>query len=252
MKIAIVSGASSGMGREFAKQFDDKNLDEIWVIARREDRLKELQTNLLTPVRVFSFDLLKESSFEVFKLILKQEMPDIKYLVNAAGFGVFGDSSMDLEIVNNMIDLNIKALVNMTYICIPYMSRGSQIIELGSSSSFTPLINFNIYASTKAFVLHFSNALYQELKPKGITVTVICPGWVKTEFFKEANPKLAKHAPRFTRPLYKAEKVVNKAIHDSDRGKMISIPGAFTKVHYIKAKYAPKKVLMTLWKLMQK
>lgn len=79
MKIAIVSGASSGMGREFAKQFDDKNLDEIWVIARREDRLKELQTNLLTPVRVFSFDLLKESSFEVFKLILKQEIPNIKY-----------------------------------------------------------------------------------------------------------------------------------------------------------------------------
>lgn len=252
MKIAIVSGASSGMGREFAKQFDDKKLDEIWVIARREDRLKELQANLSTPVRVFSFDLLKESSFEVFKHILMQENPNIKYLVNAAGFGVFGDSSMDLELVNRMIDLNVKALVNMTYLCIPYMNQGSHIIELGSASSFTPLINFNIYASTKAFVLHFSNALYQELKPKGIHVTVICPGWVKTEFFKEANPNLTKLAPRFTKPMYKAEKVVNKAIRDSQAGKMVSIPGTFTKIHHITAKFTPKKVVMGLWKLMQK
>ncbi|NBK96621.1 MAG: SDR family NAD(P)-dependent oxidoreductase [Erysipelotrichia bacterium] len=252
MKIAIVSGASSGMGREFAKQFDDKHLDEIWVIARREDRLRELQADLLTPVRVFSFDLLKESSFEVFKHILTQENPTIKYLVNAAGFGVFGDSSMDLEIVNKMIDLNIKALVSMTYLCIPYMNKGSHIIELGSASSFTPLINFNIYASTKAFVLHFSNALYQELKPKGIKVSVICPGWVKTEFFKEANPKTARHAPLITRPLYKAEKVVRKAIADNEKGKMISLPGAFTKIHYVKAKFAPKKMLMGIWKKIQK
>lgn len=252
MKIAIVSGASSGMGRQFATQFDDKHLDEIWVIARREDRLKELQANLSTPVRVYSFDLLKESSFEVFKHILMQETPDIKYLVNAAGFGAFGDSNMELELVNKMIDLNIKALVNMTYLCIPYMKRGAQIIELGSISSFTPLVNFNIYASTKAFVLHFSNALYQELKPRGIKVTVICPGWVKTEFFKEADPKAAKHAPFIIRPMYKAERVVKKAISDSTKGKMISLPGAFPKIHYISAKYMPKKLLMKMWKLIQK
>lgn len=252
MNIAIISGASSGMGREFAKQFDDLNLDEIWVIARREDRLIELKDALLTPTRVFSFDLLKESSFEVFSHILKQEQPTIKYLVNAAGFGVFGDSSMDLEVVNRMIDLNVKALVNMTYIAIPYMAKGSHIIELGSASSFTPLINFNIYASTKAFVLHFSNALYQELKPKGIKVSVICPGWVKTEFFKEANPKKAKHAPMITRPLYSADKVVKKAIRDAQHGKMISLPGTFTKIHYVKAKFAPKKAMMLIWKMMQK
>lgn len=252
MKIAIVSGASSGLGREFARQFDDKHLDEIWVIARREDRLRDLEVELKTPVRVFAFDLLKDSTFEVFKHILLQENPNIRYLVNAAGFGVFGKYDLDLEIVNQMIDLNIKALVNMTYLCIPYMNAGSHIIELGSSSAFTPLENFNIYASSKAFVLHFSNGLYQELKKKGIHVSVICPGWVKTEFFKKANYHKEVHAPRFTQPLYKAQNVVHKAIKDSEKGKMISIPGTFTKLHYFKAKFAPKKSLMLLWSLLQK
>lgn len=252
MKIAIVSGASSGMGREFARFFDSHGLDEIWVIARREDRLQELKQELQTPIRIFSFDLLKEGSFTIFHHILLQENPTVLYLVNAAGFGVFGNETMDLKQINQMIDLNVKALVNMTYLCIPFMPTGSHIIELGSISSFTPLVNFNIYASTKAFVLHFSNALYEELKSRGIHVSVICPGWVKTEFFKEANPSKTDYAPRFIWPLYDAKSIVQKAMKDVERGRMISLPYRFPKFHYTAMKLMPKKVVMQLWKRMQK
>lgn len=252
MNIAIITGASSGLGKEFAKQFDDKHLDEIWIIARREDRLKDLQTSLNTPVRVFAFDLLLPSSFDVFKHLLQQDNPNIKYLVNAAGFGAFGNCALELETINQMIDLNIKALVNMTYLSIPYMHLGSHIIQLGSASAFTPLKNLNVYASTKAFVLHFSTALYQELKNKGIHVSVICPSWVKTEFLEKANYREEPHTPKIIWPLYKANKVVAKAIKDSENHKVISIPGGCTKIHYLCAKFLPKKLLMMGWNWMQK
>lgn len=252
MKIAVVSGASSGLGKGFVEALDSYSLDEIWVIARREDRLHALQTKCKTPVRIFAFDLLKESTFEIMSHILKSEQPNIAYLINAAGFGVFNNVETPLIKLNQMIDLNIKALVNMTYLCIPYMKKGSQIIQLGSSSSFTPLVNFNVYAATKAFVVHFSNALYQELKPKGIHVSVICPGWVKTEFFKQANYQEEKYAPKMCKPMYESRFVVEQALKDSAHHKMMSFPGTFTKMHYCASKLLPKKVVMTLWKWMQK
>ncbi len=252
MNIAIISGASSGLGRTFAKVLDHYALDEIWVIARREDRLQELKTKCNTPIRIFAFDLLKESTFEIMSHILQSEQPTIQYLINAAGFGVFGNIEISQTKVNQMIDLNIKALVNMTYLCIPYMKKGSQIIQLGSVSSFTPLVNFNVYAATKAFVVHFSNALYQELKPRGIHVCVVCPGWVKTEFFNQANYKEERYAPKICKPMYQSRFVVEKALRDSANHKMMSLPGAFTKVHYTASKMLPKKAVMTIWKWMQK
>lgn len=252
MKIAIVTGASSGIGNTFVERLDTKKLDEIWVIARREERLHELKNKCTTHIRIFAMDLLQESALKVIDFLLKEEHPEIKYLVNAAGFGVFGQYTMDLYTVNRMIDLNIKALVNMTYMCIPYMKKGSQIIQLGSVSSFTPLMNFNIYASTKAFVIHFSNALRQELKPEGINVCVVCPGWVQTEFFKHANKNNTKYAPRFCWPMYQCEFVVKKALSASEKGRMSVIPGIFPKVHYTSSKLLPKKILMQIWKSVQK
>lgn len=250
MKIAVISGASSGLGLEFANVLDTYDLDEIWVIARREDRLIQLRENLSTPVKIFAFDLLKESSFETFKQILKMEDVEIKYLINAAGFGKFGTYDMDLNDVNNMIDLNIKALVNMTYLCIPYMCKGSTIMEICSIASFTPLMHFNIYAATKAFVLHFSLALNEELKKKGIHVCALCPGWSNTEFFNQAN-KDNKYAPRFIKPVYEADFVVKKALIDA-KTKSMSIPGAFPKIYYISSKILPRKIIMNIWRTMQK
>lgn len=252
MNIAIISGASSGMGMALTKQLDTLHLDEIWVIARRENRLQQLQKELQTPVRIFALDLSNRDAFTILKSYLEMENPTIKYLINAAGFGVFGRYDVDMEIVSKMINVNAKAVVLMSYLCIPYMHKGSHILQLGSTSSFTPLENFSVYAASKAFVVHFSKALAEEVKPLGIKVTIVCPGWVKTEFFTHANPKTSKYAPRLTRPLYSCDFVVNKVMQDMQKGALMSIPGLFTKMHYALSIILPTSVLMGAWHLMQK
>ena len=125
MKIAIVTGASSGMGREFARQIAQAGeVEELWVIARRAERLKELQEKLRTPVRIFALDLTKKESFEELGQALKEQKPDVKILVNASGFGKYG-TYRDLtdEEISQMIDLNCKAVVRATYAVLPYMKE---------------------------------------------------------------------------------------------------------------------------------
>ena len=140
MKIAIVTGASSGMGREFVKQIGHfyRSLDEIWVIARREDRLKELQKQSVVPLRIFDGDLLQRPVYLRLKNALLTETPDVRMLVNAAGFGKSGTVEEILEEDKNiqleMIDLNCIALSRMTFYCLPYLSEGSRILNLASAA----------------------------------------------------------------------------------------------------------------------
>ena len=246
MKIAVITGASSGMGRQYALQMDQKGLDEIWVIARRENRLQELQQKLHTPVRVIPLDLTKQESIAQYENLLKEQNPAVSYLVNASGFGKFGSfERVSLQDCCDMIDLNVKALVILTRVTLPYMKRGSHIIQMCSSSAFLPLPYLNIYASTKAFILHYSKALRTELKPKGISITAVCPYFVATEFIgvaEERNPGL-KHY----KPLYKAEAVVRKAIADADRCKAMSVLGTYTKFFQYAAKFMPQCLLTAAW-----
>ena len=141
MNIAIVTGASSGMGREFVLQLQQyAQVDEIWAIARREQALASLKEEVSVPVRAISLDLLKEESFTAFSSLLEAEKPNIKLLVNAAGFGKFGAyHKVSLEDDCRMIDLNCKALVIMTRLCLPYMEKGSHILQLDSLSAFQPV-----------------------------------------------------------------------------------------------------------------
>ena len=170
MNIAIVTGASSGMGREFVLQLSEYvTVDEIWVIARREQALNELKTEVSVPVRPIVLDLCNSESFTAFQALLEQEKPNVKLLVNAAGFGKFGDfQRVSLEDDCKMIDLNCKALVMMTRITLPYMASGSHILQLDSLSAFQPVPYITTYAATKAFVLSYSRAMNRELKAKGI------------------------------------------------------------------------------------
>ena len=138
MKIAVVTGASSGMGREFALQLSGYvKVDEIWVIARRTEALENLKEQIPVPVRPISLDLCKEESFESYRQLLEAEKPDVKLLVNAAGFGKFGDyDAISLEDDLRMIDLNCKSLVAMTRLTLPYMHSGSHVLQLDSLSAF--------------------------------------------------------------------------------------------------------------------
>lgn len=251
-RIAIITGASSGMGREFARQIAaEGGLEELWVIARRADRLAELKGELerdsLT-VRPMALDLTAEESVDQLKEVLAQESPQVQILVNASGFGKYGTyrDLTDREITQ-MIDLNCKSLVRITYGVLPYMQAGGRVLMLGSASAFQPLPEFNMYASTKAFVVHFSRALNVELKSRGITVTCVCPGYVRTEFFQvaqdTANPDTCKN---FT-PMYEPEDVIRKALKDSKKGKDLSVLGLDTKWKRLSGKLLPSKLVMAVW-----
>ena len=244
MKIAVVTGASSGMGKEFAYQIDRKygKLDEIWLIARRKERLMELEKELHMPARVFAMDMTDDSVMKAFADCLKVYYPDIKLLVNCAGYGKIGRfDEIDIYEQTGMIDLNCKALTLFTGICLPYVSTHSRIINAASAAAFSPQPGFNVYAATKAYVLSFSRALNAELRSRKVTVTAICPGPVDTEFFDIAGSKGMKL--KCSDPA----KVVTKAIKDAALGNEISVYGVTMKVAEAAAKILPHKVVMKVF-----
>lgn len=250
MKIAIVTGASSGIGREFAKYIAVKarNLDEIWVIARRENRLVQLKKDIRIPVRTFVYDLALPQSIADFKTTLAQLKPDVHLLVNCAGYGKFGSyAEIGEEQALGMIDLNCRALVAMTNSVLPYMKRGAHILQMASTSSFQPLPDMAVYAASKAFVVSYSRALNFELKPRGIACTAVCAGWMKTEFFETAkataNPKAVSNFAFIKEPA----EVVVKALYDTYKRKDISVCGCFNKLHRLTAKLLPNRAVMKVW-----
>ena len=188
MKIALITGASSGMGREFVYALDaDEEFDELWVVARRRERLEALQERCRARVRVFALDLLDTASFDVIQSALREAQPEIAVLVNAAGFGVFGPfAERDLKTQLDIIDLNDRALTAMCHLALPYLAEGSRIYNMGSMSSWQPVPYINVYGASKAYVLSFSRALGVELRPRGVRVMAVCPGWITTEFFDHA------------------------------------------------------------------
>lgn len=241
-KVAVITGASSGMGREFARQLDTclKTIDEIWVIARREERLLELKESMANiKVKVLPLDICKASDLTHLSRLLESEMPEIWLLVNAAGVGRAGRfDEITTEEAVNMVDLNNKALVAVTHIVLPYMVKKSHIIQVASASAFMPQSEFAVYAASKAFVLSFSRALRAELRKRNIIVTTVCPGPVDTEFLKISNAG-KEHKPMKKLVTTKVEPVVTKALKDAKAGKELSIYGLPMKAVYIASKVLP-------------
>ncbi|MCF0138102.1 MAG: SDR family NAD(P)-dependent oxidoreductase, partial [Oscillospiraceae bacterium] len=188
MKIAVITGASSGMGREFVYAVDREfELDEIWVFARREGRLSELGDRCRTRIRCFARDLSDPAVYEEYRALLEAEKPELHVLVNAAGYGLFGVfEEMGLQEQLGIADLNDKALTAMCLLSLPYMKKGDHIINMGSNSCWQPVPFQAVYGASKAYVLSFSRAIGRELKPRGIHVMCVCPGWIKTEFMDRA------------------------------------------------------------------
>ena len=250
MKIAVITGASSGMGREFVYALDQKGYDELWVIARREERLKALQGQCRTPVRVMALDLMDRGSFDIYKEALTETKPEIQVLVNAAGFGLFGTfTEMDLEQQLDIIDINDKALTAMCYLSIPYMPAGSSIVNLASNSSWQPVPYINVYGASKAYVMSFSRALGMELRGAGIHVMAVAPGWIKTEFFDHAiHDDTIKYFDRY----YTAEQVIDKAMKDLAKKRPVSILGLPVQAQVKAIKHLPVSLVMKIWCKQQK
>lgn len=246
MKIAVVTGASSGMGREFVLAIDKEfELDEIWVIARREDRLAALADECSSKIRPFAWDLSEKSSFEKYKSLLEEIKPEISVLVNAAGYGLFGTfEDLDLENQLGIAELNDKALTAMCLLSLPYMKQGDSIINLGSNSSWQPVPYMAVYAASKAYVLSFSRAIGRELKNRGIHVMCVCPGWIKTEFMDRAvHDDTVKYYDRW----YTSKQVIDQAMKDLKKKKKVSILGAPVRRQVRLVKHLPVDMVMNTW-----
>ena len=254
MNIAVVTGASSGMGREFVRQLGQYvAVDQIWVIARRADALESLAREVDIPLKVLALDLCKEDSFLAYAQLLAAEKPNVQLLVNAAGFGKFGAfSKIPLEEELRMIDLNCKALVSMTRLTLPYMTSGSHILQLDSLSAFQPVPYITTYGATKAFVLSYSRAMNRELKAKGIRMMAMNPGWVKTEFFNHALDTNQGEV-QYYNYLYEARDVVATGLNALYRSRRdYYVHGIPVQLQVLGVKFLPQSIVMTIWQNQQK
>ena len=246
MNIAVITGASSGMGREFVYAIDKEyELSEIWVVARRKERLEELQARCRTKIRPLVFDLSNPASFAEYKALLEAEKPQIRVLVNAAGYGLFGTfEEMGLDEQLGIVDVNDKALTAMCLLSLPYMRKGDTIVNLGSNSSWQPVPYLNVYAASKAYVLSFSRGLGRELKPRGVHVMCVCPGWIKTEFMDTAvHDDTIQYYDRW----YTPEQVIEQAMKDLKKKKKVSILGAPVRRQVRLVKFLPTDVVLDTW-----
>lgn len=253
MNIIIITGASSGMGVEFALQLDNifDSIDEIWLIARRKKAMLEVAQYLEHTTRVLDMDLTDSSHMQRLKELLNKEKPVIRMLVNCAGYGIMGDfSEADSSELLGMIDINCHALTEMTHMCIPYMRRNSRIIQLASSAAFLPQPDFAVYAATKSYVYSFSRALARELAPRKIYVTAVCPGPVDTPFFDIAEKNGSTLAVKKL-ALARADKVVQQAIADSYKKKERSVYGRLIRGFELLAKAVPHSAILKIMRFMK-
>ena len=246
MKIAVVTGASSGIGREFVYAVDKKySFDEIWVIARRAERLEELKEKCRNPIRPVALDLAADADLKAYAELLEKEKPEIALLVNAAGCGVFGPfEEKELDALLHSARLNALSLTAMCHLSLPCMKSGSAIINMGSNSSWQPVPYQAVYGASKSYVLSLSRAIGRELRPRGVHVMCVCPGWIKTEFQQHA-----KHDEyiRYVDRWYGPEEVAAQAMKDLEKKKTVSILGAPVRRQVALVKHLPVDMVMDIW-----
>lgn len=268
MRIALITGASSGMGAEFALQIDrtEKDIDAIWLIARRKDRLQAVAERLHHDTKVLPMDLTDRANYQVLDRLFKETGAIVGLLVNCAGFGKIGNyRAVNADDSVRMIDLNCSAAVEITYACLPYMQTGSRIIQLCSTAAFQPQQQINVYSATKAFLYSFTRALRMELLPRKIAVLAVCPYWVKdTEFIgiaedsKKGETRPADGAKKTPKPINNyfgattKHHVVKSALRCSRLGWAVCTPGVVCTLDRIFAKLLPKQAYLYIWELLRR
>lgn len=242
--IALITGASSGLGREFARLLAHEAIDELWLVARCEERLRELAAEVALPCRVFALDLTQESALEALSAALSAEPLVVRYLVNAAGFGRIGMAA-DIGAVTTgrMIALNCRAAAELTERALPYMERGSRVLEIASCAAFQPIPYLAAYAATKGY----GRALAAEVAERGITVTAICPYWIRdTEFIHEAK-KTDKRGLSQGFPLATDQKTVaRRSLWAAEHGFTVFTPDLVSTLHRIITSILPHRLMIAL------
>ncbi len=253
MRIALITGASGGLGAEFARQIDrdEKEIDEIWLTARREEKLRELASRLAHGTRIIPADLADRSACGRIGAMLSEAGAEVGILVVCAGFGKVGTSvGIGRDASAAMIDLNCRAAVDVTLTALPFMGAGDRILEICSTSAFQPFPCLGVYAASKAFLYSYSRALRQELMPRKIAVTAVCPYWIRdTEFIETAEDTSGDGRRPVRHYLFagKASPTARRALRDSRIGLAVSTPGIICSLHRLFAKLVPRNVMMLIW-----
>lgn len=248
MITAIITGASSGLGREFALAIKEKcpDIESFWLIARRRERLTDLAKELgEDKCFILALDLTDKADLNEYTQALSDSVPEVKYLINNAGFGKLDYfSDIPAQDSADQINLNCSALTYITRETLPYMNKGSEIINISSIASFTPNIRMAVYSSTKAYVTSFSRALREELKPRGINVLAVCPGPMDTEFLPVANIEKGTSKMFDTLPRSNPKMVAVTALKYSAKSKSVYTPKLLFKIYRILAKILPHSLVM--------
>lgn len=243
-RVAIITGATGGLGMEFIHAISNReDIDEIWAVGRNQDKLN-LLSNTYDKAVTIRVDL-EKNGMEVISQKLLEEKPDVRILINNAGVGYFGlYENMGSQIAGAYCKLNCEIPSQMISIVLPYMQEGAGILNISSASSFQPNPYLALYSASKAFLKNLSRALSVELKPRKITVTAVCPGWIDTEMLpREKDGRKIKYVG-----MISAKEVVEKALKDNRKGKDISVPGFFAKWFRLYSKVTPTRIVMKQWK----
>ena len=239
---ALITGASSGIGRDMARYLASKGWDLI-LVARREDRLIELKRDFSgVNTRIIILDVGKQE--DCYKLYDETKDEKIDMLINNAGFGLAGEFiSTDLDTEINMIDVNVKAVHILTKLYLKdFVKRDSGIIlNVASSAGFMPGPLLSTYYATKNYVLRLTEAVYEELRRKGsrVKISALCPGPVNTEFNKVAKVKFAVNG-------ISSEMCAKTAIDGALSGKLVIVPGGMLKVGLFFRRFVPEKSLLKI------
>lgn len=250
-RIALVTGASSGLGREFVKRIDagdTGSVDEIWAVARRVDRLDALVRTCSTRVRPFCLDLSDPMSFDIIEGALAEtEDANVTLLVNNAGFGVFGDFALGKRSeASDMLSVLIKAPVELMYRTLPHMQSGSRIINVASVAAFLPQPRLAVYAAAKRFILDITRALDAELGSVNIHATALCPKFMKTEFLDAAGDADVARKMSDVIGFERIDDAVAAALRASRAGRSLCIPSWDMKAYYVASRVVPYPLALKL------
>ena len=243
MNIAIIFGASGGIGEELSCLVSFESIDEIWLVARKKEALERVVSKCEKNTRIIEADLLKKEDIYKIKALLSEEKPNIKWLINSAGIGYYGNfCELSEEKSASTVELNCASLVTTAHMALPYMKKGSHLLFLSSASAFLPQPKFAVYSASKAFVLSFARALRRELKSDGISVSVACPGPVDTDFLKLAY---AGDFPKKKKPFVApCDKVCKTVFKKAKKGRAVILPTFSMKFFRIITKILPHSLIL--------
>ena len=239
--VAIITGATGGIGEEFVRALIDE-VGQIWAVGRSDDKLALLQEKYGEKVVPCKADLSnKDDIFDLCKKI-ENDKPQIKYLVNNAGIAKMAPiADFTLEEISDTIEINAKAATLISRAAIPFMTSGSFILNISSASSFQPNPYIALYSASKSYLLSFTRSLNFELKD--VTCTAVCPGWVDTKMLIKMSGGKKVDYPG----IVPASRVVQTALSDAKKGKDVSVCSGYNKFLRFYSKIMPHKIVMKQW-----